>query len=206
MQVFLPYADFEKSVKALDDSRLRKQALESTQLLDIMFDLPTKTGKPRKGWLNHPAFKAWQYNPGALIEHLIYNVIEIEIRGFKTDYAKSKLDQYAVFTTSLKKPIWLGDEEIHSSHRARLLQKGFEAKLKYGEKADAIINWYSEWKWLEMDDEDLFNKEYLWATNISENNYEKIQKVSKNALKTKKKLIEVYGKNPFHSLPYNKYE
>lgn len=193
----MPYADFDKSVKALDDSRLRKQALESTQLLDIMFDLPTKTGKPRKGWLNHPAFIAWQYNPGALIEHLLCNVAELDKRGFKTDYAKSKLDQYAVFTTSLKRPIWLGDEEIHSSHRARLLQKGFEEKLKNRKNADETIKWYSQFEWEELNDPELFKKEYSWPINITEASYDKEVRVSKDMFKVKVSLIETYGENPW---------
>jgi len=199
MQVFMPYADFEKSVQALDDSRLRKQALESTQLLDIMFNIPTKTGKPRKGWMTHPALIAWQRTPGALIEHLIHNVIEIEKRGFKTDYATAKIKQYATFTTSLLRPIWLGDEAIHSSHRIRLLQKGFEEKFKDSKKADETIKWYSQFSWDEMNHDDFFNQEYFWATNITSNSYDLSQRVEKNTLKLKKDLIEKFGTNPFVS-------
>ena len=197
MQVFMPYADFEKSVQALDNSRLRKQALETTQLLDIMFNLPTKTGKPRKGWMAHPALIAWQHTPGALIEHLIHNVIEIEKRGFKTNYATEKLKQYATFTTSLLRPIWLGDEEIHSSHRARLLQKGYEEKAKDRKKADETIQWYSSFGWDEMKDPNLFRREYLWPENITESSYDKMVTVSKDMLKVKETLITAYGENPW---------
>ena len=197
MQVFMPYPDFEKSVQALDNTRLLKQSLETTQLLDIMLGLPTKTGKPRKGWLKHPAFLAWQQTPGALIEHLIHNVIEIEKRGYKTDYASSKIKTYDKFTTSLLRPIWLGDDEIHSSHRARLLQKGYEEKLKDRKKADETIEWYSRFEWDEMKDANLFRREYLWPTNITKSSYDKETTVSKDMLKIKETLIATYGENPW---------
>ena len=197
MQVFVPYKDFQKSVESLDTKRLVKQALEATQLLDIMFNLPTKSGKPRKGWMNHPALIAWAQTPGALIEYTIHNSLEMKKRGCKTDYVDAKLSQYKNFTTSLLYPVWLGDEEIHSSHRARLLQKGFEEKLKYGEKANTTIEWYKQWKWPEMNEPNFFEKEYSWPINITEASYDKEVRVSKDALKTKQRLIETYGENPW---------
>ena len=198
MQVFIPYPDFEKSVQALDDTRLRKQAQETTQLLDIMLGFPTKTGKPRTGWLNHPALLAWQSTPGALIEHLIYNVIEIEKRGFKTDYVASRLKAYETITVSSKRPAWLGNEIIHSSHRVRLLQKCFEEIYKYGEQRFSTLEWYSSFNWKETEHHNFFNEEYWWPTYISGDTYCLNQKkLNKDALNFKQLLIEKFGLNPF---------
>ena len=197
MQVFVPYTNLTLCVKALDDKRLRKQALECSQLIDIILDIPTKSGKERSGWKNHPAYLAWKDNAGALIQYMTYCVAEIKERGFKTDYCDEKLQEYKQYTTSLNSPVWWGDEEIHSSHRARLLQKGYEEKLKYGNKADKIIAWYSYYNWKEMKDPHLFYKEYIWPTEISKSGYNKEIRTSKDNVKTKEVLIKTFGSNPY---------
>ncbi len=196
MQVFVPFSDFQKSVESLDSRRLRKQLLEATQLLDIMFGLPTKSGKPRTGWLNHPCLTAWSQTPGALIEYTMYALIECDKRGYKTDYYSAKLNEYKKFTTSLKKPVWLGDEEIHSSHRVRLLQKGWEEKIKGQKNADETISHYNSQNWSDMLAPDFFEKEYIWPVNITDSAYDKEMKVSKNALKMKSDLVQCFGANP----------
>jgi hypothetical protein len=197
MQVFMPYADYKKSVQALDTKRLIKQSLENTQLLDIIFKLPTKSGKPRKGWMNHPALIAWKDTPGALIKYLECNIAEMKERGCKTDYAELRLQLYKSFTVSSDSPIWLGDEDIHASHRSRLLQKGFEEKYKYGDRGEATINWYKRYNWNEMKDPEFFTKEYFWPCNITQSEYDKEQRVSKAALKLKHNLIQTFGANPW---------
>ena len=197
MQVFMPYADYQKSLESLDTKRLVKQGLEASQLLDIMFNIPTKSGKLRKGWMNHPALIAWAATPGALVEYLIYNSLEMKNRDCKTDYIDTKLSEYKKYTTSLSSPVWLGDEEIHSSHRARLLQKGFEEKENGRKKADETIQWYSQFKWEEMKDPDLFRRDYIWPENITQSSYDKKISVSKDRLKVKESLIQVYGGNPW---------
>ena len=53
MQTFLPYKDFTKSAKALDNKRLGKQRVEVKQILNAL------DGKS-KGWTNHPATNMWR--------------------------------------------------------------------------------------------------------------------------------------------------
>ena len=192
-------SDFQKCAESLCNRRLIKQNLESTQLLDIMFDIPTKSGKPKTGWLNHPALIAWRNTPGALIAYTTYTVLESKKRGFKVDYYIQKLDDYKKFTTSLRNPVWLGDEKIHSSHRVRLLQKGWEEKLKNQKTADATISWYNSFDWEEMYLDNFFEEEYYWPINIGES-YDLEIRVSKQAAQNKKLLIETYGKNPLEML------
>lgn len=195
MQVFIPHSDYKQSVASLDSKRLRKQSLECCQILNTLL-FPTE----KKGWINHPAVKMWADCPGSLVDYLYECLKENRIRGFKTDWAASQLQHYNLLALRYDQPIWLGDEEIHSSHRARLLQKGFEEKLKYGDKAHGTIDWYKQFNWDEMQNPELFTKEYIWATNITETTYDKEIRVSNVGLSGKSLLISKYGNNPYITL------
>jgi len=199
MQTFLPYADFYQSYQSLDKTRLQKQILETTQLLDCILNLPTKTGKPRKGWMDHPALLMWKNNPGSLVNYLRAGIKEAQNRNIKTDYAQSKLLQYETFNLDPRQPIWLGDSNIHSSHKSRLLQKGWEQKFKGQKNTNKIIEWYQSFKWPEMYDPELMQCDYKWPVNIIDDTYELGIKVSKTALKFKNDVIKAYGLNPYNS-------
>ena len=199
MQVFVPYSDFRKSLYMLDRRRLQKQAIETSQLIDIILRLPTKSGKERKGWSNHPALTMWNKNPGSLFEYFLINIQLLKEKNIKTEYCENKQKIYESFCLDDNKPIWWGNELIHSSHRSRLLQKGWEEKFKGQKNADNTIQWYSDFNWAEMNDPDFFNREYQWAVNITEESYDLEMKVTAEALKKKKALIEQYGINPFSS-------
>jgi hypothetical protein len=197
MQTFIPYADFKKSHKCLDSRRLVKQNLETTQLLDTILDLPTKSGKPRTGWTNHPALMMWKPTPGALIDYLAAGIAECDYRNFKSDYCKERLCMYRDLVSDSELPIWWGDELVHSSHRYRLLQKGYEELLKGQKNAHLTIAWYREFNWEEMKHLELFCQEYKWPMDISNGSYELEERVSKDALKNKQLLINAYGINPY---------
>jgi len=202
MQTFVPYSCIIESHQALDNRRLVKQNLETSQLLDAILDLPTKTGKPRKGWLNHPALIMWKNNAKALTDYLEAGINESNHRGFKSDYCQERLVIYRKLTSMDNDdlPIWWGDQAVHSSHKLRLLQKGYEEKLKDQKNADSTIEWYKAFNWDEMRHPEFFNCEYKWAVNITEDSYELQEKVSKDALKIKQLLIEKYGVNPYFVL------
>lgn len=195
MQVFVPYTTYIQSVACLDNARLNKQILEATQLLDIMFDIPTKTGKPRTGWLNHPALIAWKNNPGALIEYTQIAISEAALRGFNTAVAVAKVNSYP--SADKTRPVWWGDEKVHKSHQARLLQKGFEAKLKGHKNADAIIDWYRSQNFAVMNDSILMAIDYSWPVNITNDSYDLEVRATKDAAKTKLALIQQFGLNPY---------
>ncbi|GIV01619.1 MAG: hypothetical protein KatS3mg015_0449 [Fimbriimonadales bacterium] len=148
MQVFVPYPDIEKSVQCLDDRRLFKQALEAIQLLGVILDLPKADGTKRTGWRNHPATLQWSRWPGALYRYTEAALREAERRGMKTDGLRTLLARIPK-PRDRKLPSWWGDEKVHSSHRARLLQKDFE--------------FYSRYKWPEAKAKDLWEREYWWA-------------------------------------------
>ena len=132
MQIFIPYPTFDDSVKCLDKRRLQKQNLETTQILDAILNLPTKSGKERKGWLNHPALVMWKNHPGALTDYLERGIVECNSRGIKTDYVQDRLNLYRSLNACQDRtlPIWWGDIKVHNSHKSRLLQKGFEELFK----------------------------------------------------------------------------
>lgn len=197
MQVFVPYSNFKQSAESLDSRRLNKQICECLQLLDILFDIPTKLGKPRTGWLKHPALLAWRNCPEGLFFYTVTCLTEARKRGIKVDIYEEKLGYYGKLFSFDNKPIWWGNELIHSSHRSRLLQKGWEEKFKGQKNADNTIQWYSNFNWPEMNDPAFFDKEYQWPVNITDVSYDLEIKVTAVALKKKKALIEQYGINPF---------
>ncbi|MGD8717221.1 MAG: MSMEG_6728 family protein [Candidatus Zixiibacteriota bacterium] len=111
MQTFLPYPDFERSARCLDDRRLGKQRVEARQILNILL------GRAKgRGWIHHPAVKMWRGYENALKEY--YNAILTEWirRGFENNMEFEDVDG------EVELPYWLGGG-IHASHRSSLLRK-----------------------------------------------------------------------------------
>lgn len=120
MQTFLPYADFVETAKVLDYRRLGKQRVEAYQILTNS-----------SSWKNHPTVKMWDGYSSALMRY--FNIIseEWEHRGYKHNLGYFSFQPGSV----VEMPSWLGDERLHSSHRAALLFKNPE--------------WYQQFKWEE---------------------------------------------------------
>lgn len=138
MQTFLPFSDYEKSAKVLDNKRLNKQKVEAMQILRVLAGLT-------KGWKNHPCVLQWKGYERELSFYAIAMVEECLNRGFKdTCYLKIiDLIKNNFAHTERIRPPWLGDEKFHASHRAALL---FKNPL-----------WYSKFHWLEEP-----KIEYIW--------------------------------------------
>ena len=132
MQTFLPYASFSESMRVLDNSRLGNQVYrEGMTLL-------------RGKWPNHPASKMWRGYEDALCYYLWMGVSELALRG------KEYYDRPWCIELQAKRPLkvcemptWLGDEQLHASHRSNLLRK------------DPV--WYGQFGWTEPND-----LEYIW--------------------------------------------
>lgn len=133
MQTFLPYSDFKKSVKCLDNKRLGKQRVEAFQIHNIVSGKRT-TG----GWISHPAVLMWKGYPDALA--LYYNecILEWIARGFKNNMVIIKIEN----ENDVEMPPWLGDEKLHSSHRSNLLNKDFEYYSVFGWKDNQWMPYY----------------------------------------------------------------
>ena len=116
MQTFLPYSDFRESAKVLDTKRLGKQRVEVLQLLNSFH-------KPNyKGWKNHPAREMWRGYENGLVEYGLVICQVWKERGYK-DTCYEKIGVYKDTSKPTTYPNWLGREDIHNSHKSKLIQK-----------------------------------------------------------------------------------
>ena len=139
MQTFLPSPSYTESARMLDYKRLGKQRVEAKQILLAM-------GKTSGGWRNHPATKMWRGHEIELCTYALAMCTEWVRRGYKdtlTPFFQDAQDQYEFDGRNANPPDWLGDEDVHASHRSNLLRK------------DAA--YYSQFGWSEPS-----NLEYVW--------------------------------------------
>jgi hypothetical protein len=123
MQTFVPYTSFTECAKVLDRQRLGKQRVEVLQILRALRGISS-------GWINHPAVKMWRGYEYSLGEYGLEICKQWISLGYKdTCTEKIKTLQGTTFTT---KPIWWGNCEIHSSHRAALLAKKLDHYSNFG--------------------------------------------------------------------------
>lgn len=129
MQTFLPYADFTKSAKALDNKRLGKQRGECKQILRALGVQigPDPLSIHYYGWRNHPAVKMWR---GSEIELLWYGMVvcdEWVRRGYNDNVKQQFWEAYRKCTpeqiAQTPAPSWLGSEKFHLSHKSNLIRK-----------------------------------------------------------------------------------
>jgi hypothetical protein len=137
MQTFLPYADFDACARVLDVKRLGKQRVEGYQILRTLLGIST-------GWRQHPAVKMWIGSEKVLQQYVLAICREWIIRGYN-DTCYDKVAALEIPEGRDTPPAWLGDESVHSSHRAALLVKNYE--------------WYSQFNW--QDEPALA---YVWPT------------------------------------------
>jgi len=135
MQTFLPYPSFAESAACLDSKRLGKQRVEALQIWNIVSGKRT-TG----GWINHPAVSMWRGHPDALALYTNIMITEWIKRGYNNTMELVKPIQLPEFTL----PSWLGNADLHASHRSNLLRKDSE--------------FYSQYNWSEPDD-----LPYVWS-------------------------------------------
>lgn len=118
MQTFLPYPDYYKSLRVLDNQRLGKQRVEALQIVRAL----TPDLHPNYGWQNHPAVEMWRTYERSLIW---YGIAACDIwvsRGYK-DTVRTQLWVYLSHHRTGTKPYWLGDKEFHKSHKSNLVRK-----------------------------------------------------------------------------------
>ncbi|WP_395401874.1 MSMEG_6728 family protein [Arthrobacter sp. UC242_113] len=121
MQTFLPYPDFQQSAAALDTPRLGKQRVEALQTLRALVI-------PEYGWQSHPAIRMWMGHVPALTLYGLAMVDEWTKRGF-ADNTRDNIREFAPqaahpdYAAKILLPPWLGDPELHLSHRSNLIRK-----------------------------------------------------------------------------------
>ena len=172
MQTFLPYCDFKECAKCLDNLRLNKQILEARTIYDIIVENRTEGA-----WANHPIVKMWRNYPEALM--LYYNSCLYEWK-----YVRRRNHSYEMLPFNMSAhigmPKWIGDERLHSSHRANLLRKDYEFYSKYGWDENHIEYWKMPYWW---------GEEYGYG-NIPETKKKKSRKAIKTVIKANDTIIK----------------
>lgn len=115
MQVFLAFADIEKSLSCLDRYRLGKQRVETKQILDILYGVNTSSA-----WVNHPAVKMFEGYGDFLKYYYRCCIDEWVSRGYKNNMAVGWT------TYPVENPPWFGEYQFHLSHRSNLLRKAYD--------------------------------------------------------------------------------
>jgi hypothetical protein len=123
MQSFLPYSDFRETMRCLDYRRLGKQRTEAKQILNAIERRRTGVGG---GWINHPAVLMWEDFEDALRYYMNCAINEWVRRGYRNTMLLADVPD------SFPYPDWLGDEQIHASHRANLLRKDADYYGQFG--------------------------------------------------------------------------
>jgi hypothetical protein len=127
VQTFLPYADFDRSARVLDDKRLGKQRVETLQVVRALT-------RPDYGWKNHPAVLMWKGFEEALGQYGLTCCAAWTDLGFADTCAATivtDLQAYGIDAVRTQPelaaagavPPWLGDEALHRSHRSALVRK-----------------------------------------------------------------------------------
>lgn len=113
-------------MKCLDKSRLGNQVWrEGITLI-------------RGGWKWHPANKMWRGHEYHLGLYLLAGITVLCERGKYYAEVKRKIVAEMEKFPDTGQPPWMGDDRLHSSHRAALLAKNFE--------------WYKQFGWTEKPD------------------------------------------------------
>ena len=129
MQTFLPYPNFAKSAAALDDLRLRKQILETAQVLDAL--------RHNKGYVHHPMTIAWRGYEEALRLYGKAILAEYRRRG-----GVKYVEYEAHFGSPDPKaplPPWVGDNAFHTGHRGHLYRKDAQKYPEYATWAETPL-------------------------------------------------------------------
>lgn len=134
MQTFLPYPEYCLSAIVLDKSRAGNQVWKE--------GWPLSRGK----WPNHPASKMWQGHQHSLCDYLLCIVDVLKEREWARPEIIYKWGEYLLYRKlqlpDTGPPLWLGDERLHSSHRAALLHKKPEWYSQYGWAEEPKLDYY----------------------------------------------------------------
>lgn len=120
MQTFLPYPDFEETMRCLDYRRLGKQRVEARQILDLLVSPPERPSL----WQRHPAVLMWKGYEAALALYHDAAIREWVKRGYNNNMEfRAEWDPLGFGKRPVVMPWWLGDERVHSGYRSNLLRK-----------------------------------------------------------------------------------
>lgn len=138
MHIFLPYPSFSHSAAILSTDLLNKQRMDCRQVLSA---LRYKRQGKKLSWIDHPLVSAWEGHESALALYMSLCVKEfIDRTGVDALHAPYNYlwmrspgeDEYLASNgLEEKPPSWVGDERVHSSHRACLLSLSADYAFRY---------------------------------------------------------------------------
>jgi hypothetical protein len=128
VQTFLPCPSFLAGAEVLDARRLGKQRVEAIQVLRGLT-------WPAYGWRHHPAVKMWRGYEEALTRYGL-DVCAVWCATGRADTCAATLAADLASAVGIEVvrtqpelaaagelPPWLGDDDLHRSHRSALLRK-----------------------------------------------------------------------------------
>ena len=127
MQTFMPYTSYKETAECLDYRRLGKQRVEAKQILIALgIDVGDHKGNKGSRWKNHPAVKMWKGCEASLCHYAIAMCNEWRYRGYNDTMLWQFVEAWQRLRSAganMSFPAWVGDKEVHSSHRSNLLRK-----------------------------------------------------------------------------------
>lgn len=152
MQTFMPYSDFTKVARCLDDKRLGKQRVEALQIYQTLEKIKvredfithrdianqslgiTEVAKLDKiSWANHPIVKMWKGHEKYLAYYGWKMCQEWIARGFKDTLSIRFVNLCGGFhdIQNHTPPVWIYNNQLHLSHQSNLIRKYPEHYTKY---------------------------------------------------------------------------
>jgi hypothetical protein len=143
VQTFLPYPDFERTARLLDQRRLGRQRVEAMQLFNALT-------VPGHGYRHHPAAKMWQGYEEGLVRYALtmcdvwtelgyQDTVAEKITGHLRDrLGVERVRTEAQLRRAKRLPPWIGDERFHRAHRSNLLRKDPEHYGRYFDEPDDL--------------------------------------------------------------------
>lgn len=141
MQIFLPFPDLVKSLKALDNVRLGKQRVEAFQLF-LAYHKKYVLKQEKVAWTEHIVFRMLFSDNYCYLDFLKHYIVLCcrEYGSRKSEktgkyFQNTKMDEniktYNLQLTAqqienLQYPFWFGNQSFHDSHKAMLFHKGKE--------------------------------------------------------------------------------
>ena len=127
VQTFVPFESFTHSAAVLDQRRLGKQRVEILQILRAL-------ARPGYGWGSYPAVLMWRGHEEALGAYARAVADAWDALGFRDTTRTSIAAELAALGIDTVRsqeelaaagqlPAWLGDPQLHRSHRSALIRK-----------------------------------------------------------------------------------
>ncbi len=194
MQTWLPYSNFHDSLRCLDWLRLSYQKRQTYDLIKVITENTS-------GWKNHPIILMWKDYPNAL--KLYYNISldAWEARGYTL---KKYNEKFEINENDVEMPWWLGNEELHNSHRSVLLRRLPKYYCQFNWNVPDNLNYW--WPVLfDREEKVIDNKKHVIAAHNTA--YDIINTLD-NTIIAKKVTYEtvVVSKRIFELLKYRNYE